>query len=566
MEHLTVPHTPFFLKGPALLPDIDINIVTFNSSKWIETFVASLLQTTYPKNKLHLHFIDNSSNDNTVTLLQRLTTVITSNGITVDITVSPNQGFGAGQNIAATKGHCELMLISNVDLEFEPHTILRLVGKALTSPPDIAVWECRQKPYEHPKFYDPVTQYTSWNSHACVLMRRSAFNEAGGYDSNIFLYGEDVDLSYRLRNLGYNLQYCPDAVVWHHSYTSENHSKPQQDLWGKANHLYLRAKFGTLPQLLMIIPLAAAWLVRSPRYKYGRMNALRGIMIALKILPSALKSRKLTKRKRIFDFTNFDYGIRRYGAYYEYHKAGSDSPLVSVITRTQGNRPQQLAQAMLSVINQSYKNIEHIIIEDGGNRSQETVNRLKKLGNTNIRFYPIEKLGRSAAGNIGIENARGRYLLFLDDDDLLFAEHIEVLVSSVLRNPQVAGAYSLAWEVPTRMISSSSYHEFCYILRRKYMQDFNRDIFLKYNYWPIQSVLFHKGLSLDYGGFDTTLDSLEDWDLWIRYTRDNEFIYVPKTTSLYRVPADRQTAVARTLALYRAKKIFMNKLEAKLHY
>ena len=56
----------------------------------------------------------------------------------------------------------------------------------------------------------------------------------------------------------------------------------------------------------------------------------------------------------------------------------------------------------------------------------------------------------------------------------------------------------------------------------------------------IQSVLFKRQLFLDRGGFDTDVDYLEDWLLWLRYAFNNTFIFVPKLTSLFRVPADPQ--------------------------
>ena len=73
----------------------------------------------------------------------------------------------------------------------------------------VAAWEMRQIPYEHPKAYDPVTLDTPWVSGAAMLLRRSAFEDVGGFDPRIFMYGEDVDLSWRLRARGWRLRYLP---------------------------------------------------------------------------------------------------------------------------------------------------------------------------------------------------------------------------------------------------------------------------------------------------------------------------------------------------------------------
>ena len=61
----------------------------------------------------------------------------------------------------------------------------------------------------------PTRRDAGWLSGACVLVRRSAFDEAGGFDPEFFMYFEDVDLGYRLGKLGYRNVYEPAAVVTH---------------------------------------------------------------------------------------------------------------------------------------------------------------------------------------------------------------------------------------------------------------------------------------------------------------------------------------------------------------
>jgi N-acetylglucosaminyl-diphospho-decaprenol L-rhamnosyltransferase len=71
----------------------------------------------------------------------------------------------------------------------------------------------------------PVRRDAGWLSGACVLVRRSAFEELGGFDPEFFMYFEDVDLGYRLGKLGYRNVYEPAAVVTHtgaHSTASDS--------------------------------------------------------------------------------------------------------------------------------------------------------------------------------------------------------------------------------------------------------------------------------------------------------------------------------------------------------
>ena len=61
-----------------------------------------------------------------------------------------------------------------------------------------------------------------------------------------------------------------------------------------------------------------------------------------------------------------------------------------------------------------------------------------------------------------------------------------------------------------------------------------------HNFIPIQCIMFEKELFEEYGGLDETLDALEDWDLWVRYSLHTDFDCVEKTTSIYRVPYNRE--------------------------
>ena len=77
---------------------------------------------------------------------------------------------------------------------------------------------------------------------------------------------------------------------------------------------------------------------------------------------------------------------------------------------------------------------------------------------------------------------------------------------------------------------------------------------------PIQSVLFQRQLYLDNGGFDLSLENLEDWNLWVRYSLRHDFLLIPKVTSMYRVPNNVDKALQRQLVLndYYAKALAKN--------
>lgn len=207
-------------------------------------------------------------------------------------------------------------------------------------------------------------------------------------------------------------------------------------------------------------------------------------------------------------------------------------PLVSILIRT-CQRPDVLKHALNSIKNQTYKNIQVVVVEDGENRSEDILK--KEYSDLNYIYRATgHKVGRSEAGNLALKLANGEYLNFLDDDDYFYPNHVEVLVKAIqLKKYEVA--YSVAQECYCMYNTQKcQYYEFSKHVR--YRVPFNRMYLLWTNYLPIQSVLFSRQLYLKYGGFREDYEALEDWDLWVRYACETEFYFVNEITSLYHVP------------------------------
>lgn len=225
-------------------------------------------------------------------------------------------------------------------------------------------------------------------------------------------------------------------------------------------------------------------------------------------------------------------------------------PLVSIIIRT-CNRPNVLKVALESVRKQTYPNIEIIVVEDGKNVSQNMLN--KEYKDLNIKYFCIgTKAGRTKAGNCGLKQATGKYLNFLDDDDILYSNHVKLLVD-ILEASDNKAAYSIAEESQILIKSQEPYviHEKRRLIR--YAQPFNRILLYHSNYIPIQSIMFEKSLYEKLGGFDETLDVLEDWDLWVRYSTMTNFTYTDQITSRYHVPYVRKNKIKRDIGLHNAQ-------------
>ncbi|EGF31442.1 Glycosyltransferase [Oxalobacteraceae bacterium IMCC9480] len=541
---------------PDEYPEIDISVVSYNSSRWIKAFFASLLGQNYPLVKIHFFVVDNESQDDTVSQIELLLAEVRSRFASVRIIQQKNLGFGAGHDRAFMCGTSEYCLVTNLDLEFLPNSLCDVVRVALSDDAGVvASWELRQIPYEHPKYYDPVTLETHWSSHACTLIRRSAYVKVGGYDPHIFMYAEDVELSYRFRSYGYVLKYVPCATVSHFTYGIAGQIKPLQFSGSSIGNLYIRFRYGNmLDRFSGAVFYCARFFLPSP-FVGAKSLLLKSAWSFCFHLPHFLSGKG--DRPAYYPLRGFDYEMTRDGAFYEVQVSAIDVEpvLVTIITRTYKGRGVFLEQAMQSVLNQTYGAIELLVVEDGGESLQELVASVAERAPSGckIRFLSNPKLGRSAAGNAGLAAAAGSFLMFLDDDDLLFSDHVETLVMKLLLDETLSAAYSLSIEVQTKIDSAmDSYVEETFHTPSLFRQEWDYEVLLDHNFIPIQAILFKRELYERHGGFDPALEQLEDWNLWLRYGHGNRFVYIPKTTSLFRSPADQDVRSLRHGLLHQA--------------
>lgn len=100
---------------------------------------------------------------------------------------------------------------------------------------------------------------------------------------------------------------------------------------------------------------------------------------------------------------------------------------VSVLLCTY-NRPERLKQALESVLSQIWDDYEVLVINDGGDHSAEFV--VEQLHSEKIRYYYRKHGGHRAALNFGLQMARGKYIAYLDDDDVYYPTHLETLINA----------------------------------------------------------------------------------------------------------------------------------------
>ena len=546
----------------------DILFVTYNSQKWILQCVESIAASDYDLKELTLIFHDNASTDDTVRVLQEAKAQYGERfgGFLVDAG-QKNTGFGTGNNLAAKLGKSEYLFIFNVDTKMHADTLKSLEREILASDPSVGMWELCQKPYEHPKYYDPITGYTSWSSGACMVVRRETFEKLGGFDKNIFMYAEDVDLSWNFRKHGWNLKYLWNVEIDHYSYDPENLLKPVQFLYSYLNNWYLRAKYGTFRNFLggfmtfQRIPRYGAYLPEDTPEEVRQQV----IKEARKVfVPSCFRFffTWLKNAARHGDFHPvfrwIDYEAQGTGAFTVYPPY-EDGPMVSILIRTM-NRPEALREALQSIRQQTYQNVEAVVVEDGPADSEEMIR--KEFPDLNVNYHALGvNKGRCVAGNTAMSIAKGKYLNFLDDDDVLYPKHVETLVG-FLERENAQAAYAGAFETRVDVLSKKPYSYKVREVQSVCTQDYTKEEMLDTNFIPIQCLMFRREIFEDLGGFDTTIETFEDWDLWTRYSLKYPFLRVDKTTSAFRTPYDPAVFEARKVVIERVRPI----LEEKFKY
>jgi glycosyltransferase involved in cell wall biosynthesis len=210
------------------------------------------------------------------------------------------------------------------------------------------------------------------------------------------------------------------------------------------------------------------------------------------------------------------------------------APKVSVIIPTH-NRPDLLKRAIQSVLDQTFEDLEIIVVNDHG---ADISNVLSCFQDDRLIFVThLQHLGVSAARNTGIALSRGSHICYLDDDDIFYPNHVEVLYSHLVTTG-LKCVYSDAINC-SAICKNGEVRVF--ERRLKYSHDPDRDALLASNRFPVLCFM-HARECLDKAGyFDESLKAHEDFDLWLSISAHYEFSHIKDITCEFTTWLDRNS-------------------------
>jgi teichuronic acid biosynthesis glycosyltransferase TuaG len=213
--------------------------------------------------------------------------------------------------------------------------------------------------------------------------------------------------------------------------------------------------------------------------------------------------------------------------------------LVSVVIPA-FNSELYITECIDSVLNQTYQNFEIIIIDDGSTDS--TVNIVSEYKSDKIRFFHQKNSGSGAARNHGVMQALGNWIAFIDADDIWLPDKLQ---------KQLKHCSNQVWSHTDLFFHGNTYPKYTKTteLTSKHFGFILKHLLVE-NSIGTSSVIINKEIFQEFGGFNTDLRALQDWDLWLRIAEKYEICYLDEPLVYYRVHSNSTSRNVRKTLPY----------------
>ncbi|MCF2583442.1 glycosyltransferase family 2 protein, partial [Bacteroides caecigallinarum] len=230
--------------------------------------------------------------------------------------------------------------------------------------------------------------------------------------------------------------------------------------------------------------------------------------------------------------------------------------LVSVIIPTY-SRPTNLKRAIDSVLNQTYDNIELIVVDDNGLgtenqiKTEKVIHEYLSLKNFHYLKHETNKNG-AAARNTGIKNSDGVYIAFLDDDDEFTPNKIAIQVKALEQLDNTwGGCYC-------NMLFKGRREK---ITNNKKSGNLLEEMLLETARFNSSTLLFRKEVCIDLKGFDESYTRHQDWEFMIRFFRKYKIFLPPETCIVNRFFSFEHNNIPKSESFINIKKKFLEEFK-----
>ena len=206
------------------------------------------------------------------------------------------------------------------------------------------------------------------------------------------------------------------------------------------------------------------------------------------------------------------------------------NPLVSIIVTTY-NRKKLLKETIDSILNQTFKDFELIVVDNFSN--YDFFKFIKSFNSDCITPFQNQNNGIIAINrNYGINKAKGKYIAFCDDDDWWFSHKIEKQINKLLNSNK-----NMIFSMVKEFGEISIYSNYFGINPLPFKVNTSTKALLMTNCIPFSTVLIEKLSLYKIGLFDErkSFVAIEDNELWVRASKKLELDFIPEVLSLHRV-------------------------------
>lgn len=203
----------------------------------------------------------------------------------------------------------------------------------------------------------------------------------------------------------------------------------------------------------------------------------------------------------------------------------SSAPIISVILPVY-NAGSYLKDAIDSILNQTFRDFEFIIINDGS--TDNSLETIKAFDDSRIVLIDQANMGLAATLNVGISKAKGKYIARQDQDDISYPERLEKQVDYLESNKEVVllGTWARIISEDTKL--NNTFHQ------HPHLSSILKFDLLFNNPFVHSSVIFKTDLVKSIGGYDETKGLYEDYKLWSRLAEEGEVANLKEVLIDYR--------------------------------